>query len=91
MGATDNCGFGYGFVPNKSAFDLSSPKSVAGDVQDVVHAARDPEVPVRVAPRAVTAEVVPRAARYVGRLVELEEKQLVQFVQELARLHIMFS
>src|SRR5215208_6200379 len=55
--AADNRGLGDGQVPDERALDLGGRDAVARDVHNVVHTARDPEVPVLVAPCAVAGEV----------------------------------
>src|SRR5438093_492010 len=49
-------------VRDERALDLHRAEAVAGDVDDVVHAAHDPAVAVLVAPRAVAGEVDSREA-----------------------------
>ncbi len=50
--------FGDEVVRDERRFDFGRAQAVTGDVQDVVHAARDPVVAVFVAPAAVTREIL---------------------------------
>src|SRR5262249_20677364 len=53
-------------VGDQGALDLGGAQPVAGDVDDVVHAAGDPVVAVRIASRAVAGEVLAGIGREVG-------------------------
>src|SRR3712207_6518775 len=57
VGAADDRGLRDRLVRDQSALDLHRPQAVARDVNHVGHATHDPEVSVRVAPRAVAREV----------------------------------
>src|SRR3546814_16613301 len=64
---------GHRLVQNQRSFDLRRAHAVARHVDDVVDAAGDPIVPVRVAPAAVAGEVQPRIGREIG----LEEALMI--------------
>ena len=71
MRDADDRGLGDGFVGDEGAFDFGGAEAVAADVEDVVHAAGDPEVAVLVAAGAVAAEVHAGDVAPVGLLVAL--------------------
>lgn len=57
MGSADDCGLGDGFVSDEGAFDLGCAKTVAGDVENIVEAADDPEVSFLVASGTIASGV----------------------------------
>ena len=57
VGAADDGGFRDFWVSDERGFDLHGAEAVAADVDDVVDAAHEPEVPVLIAPCAVAGEV----------------------------------
>ena len=51
---------------DERTFDLGRAEAMARDVEHVVHASRDPVIPVRVAFRAVAGEVLARESAEIG-------------------------
>ena len=58
---SDDGGLGNLRVSDQRTLDFRSPQAVAGDIDHIIHAARNPVITVRVASRAVAREV--RAAK----------------------------
>ena len=56
---------------DESAFHLSGPDTVAGDVDDVVDSTQEPVISIRILPRPVTGEIISREHGEVGLLESL--------------------
>src|SRR5688572_1694768 len=57
VGTADNSGLGDSRMADEGAFDLHGPYPMAGNVDDVVNAPHNPEIPVFIAPRAIAREI----------------------------------
>ena len=70
---SDNGRFRDLWMGDKGGFDFSCSHPVAGDVQNVVNAAGDPEIAILIAARAVTREI----ASWEGGEISLDETLMV--------------
>src|SRR3546814_14590249 len=72
VGEADHRGLGDQRVEHQRAFDLGGSHAVARDVDDVIDAAGDPVIAIRVAPAAVAREIIAR----IGREIRSEERRV---------------
>ncbi len=64
---SDHRGLGHPLMAHQGALDLRRAQPMAGDIDDVVHPAGDPVVPVLVAPAAIAGEILAGVGGEIGR------------------------